>query len=93
MLAVELERVGKPHLYPEPDFELKSGDHVVVETARGTELGKVISTSIPFVGETPTPLARPSVRIRDEQLELPGSQARRFGIKLRSRCNSQQTRY
>lgn len=53
MLAVELERVGKPHLYPEPDFELEPGQQVVVETARGTELGKVISTSIPFVGETP----------------------------------------
>ena len=53
MLAVELERVGKPHLYPEPDFELKSGDRVVVETARGIELGKVISNSIPFVGDTP----------------------------------------
>ena len=53
MLAVELERVGKPHLYPNPNFELESGQSVVVETARGTELGKVISTSIPFVGDTP----------------------------------------
>jgi cell fate regulator YaaT (PSP1 superfamily) len=53
MLAVELERVGKPHLYPEPDFELVTGERVVVETARGTELGRVISTSIPFVGDTP----------------------------------------
>lgn len=53
MLAVELERVGKPHLYPEPDFKLETGQAVVVETARGTELGKVISTSIPFVGDTP----------------------------------------
>lgn len=53
MLAVELERVGKPHLYPAPDFEVKQGDAVVVETARGTELGKVISASIPFVGEAP----------------------------------------
>lgn len=53
MLAIELERVGKPHLYPTPDFEIKKGDMVVVETARGTELGKVISASIPFVGDAP----------------------------------------
>ena len=53
MLAVELERVGKPHLYPQPEFEIEAGQNVVVETARGTELGKVLSTSIPFVGDTP----------------------------------------
>jgi cell fate regulator YaaT (PSP1 superfamily) len=53
MLAIELERVGKPHLYPKPSFETKRGDPVVVETARGTELGKVISSAIPFVGEAP----------------------------------------
>jgi cell fate regulator YaaT (PSP1 superfamily) len=65
MLAVELEHVGKPHLYPEPDFELSSGDHVVVETARGTELGKVLSTSIPFVGETPNDAFR-ALRVADD---------------------------
>lgn len=69
MLAVELERVGKPHLYPEPDFELKSGDCVVVETARGTELGKVISTSIPFVGETPNDAFRALRSATDEDLK------------------------
>lgn len=53
MLAIELERVGKPHLYPKTDLDLKAGDSVVVETARGTELGKVISASIPFVGDAP----------------------------------------
>lgn len=53
MLAVELERVGKPHLYPKPSFDVHQGDSVVVETARGLELGKVISASIPFVGDAP----------------------------------------
>ena len=53
MIAVELERVGKPHLYPNPNFEVHQGDSVVVETARGTELGKVISAAIPFVGDAP----------------------------------------
>jgi cell fate regulator YaaT (PSP1 superfamily) len=58
VLAIELERVGKPHLYPTPDFEVKRGDPVVVETARGTELGKVVSASIPFVGDAPTDALR-----------------------------------
>lgn len=53
MLAVELERVGKPHLYPNPDFALEKGESVVVETVRGTELGTVLSTKIPFVGDSP----------------------------------------
>lgn len=53
MLAIELEKVGKPHLYPAPDFETEKNDQVVVETARGTELGKVLSASIPFVGDAP----------------------------------------
>lgn len=69
MLAIELERVGKPHLYPTPDFELESGDQVVVETARGTELGKVISTSIPFVGEPPNDAFRALRRASDDDLK------------------------
>lgn len=65
MIAVELERVGKPHLYPTPGFPLHAGDYVVVETARGLELGKVISASIPFVGEAP-PEALKVIRVADE---------------------------
>ncbi len=53
LIAVELERVGKPHLYPRPSLELEKGQTVVVETLRGTELGKVLSANIPFVGEAP----------------------------------------
>lgn len=53
MVGIELERVGKPHLYPDPDFELEKGQQVVVETARGTELGKILSAKIPFVGDAP----------------------------------------
>lgn len=53
MIGVELERVGKPHLYPDPKFSLSKGDFVVVETVRGAELGKVLSASIPFVGDAP----------------------------------------
>lgn len=69
MLAVELERVGKPHLYPEPTFELEAGQQVVVETARGTELGKVISTSIPFVGDTPNDAFKALRPASDEDLK------------------------
>lgn len=97
MLAVELERVGKPHLYPEPDFELQPGQQVVVETARGTELGKVISTSIPFVGDTPNeafralrPAAEDDLK-KDYQNRLESSQAfvvakeaiARLGLEMR----------
>ena len=69
MLAIELERVGKPHLYPRPDFEAKKGDPVVVETARGTELGKVISASIPFVGDAPTDAFRVIRVANDDDLK------------------------
>lgn len=69
MLAIELERVGKPHLYPSPDFEVHKGDMVVVETARGTELGKVISASIPFVGDAPADTFRVLRTADDEDLK------------------------
>lgn len=69
MLAIELERVGKPHLYPTPDFETKKGDSVVVETARGTELGKVISASIPFVGDAPADTFRVLRTASDEDMK------------------------
>lgn len=70
MLAVELERVGKPHLYPKPKFDVQTGDAVVVETARGTELGKVISASIPFAGDAPAEAFRVLRLASDEDLKL-----------------------
>lgn len=69
MLAIELERIGKPHLYPKPDFETTAGESVVVETARGTELGKVISASIPFVGDAPADAFRVLRSATDDDLK------------------------
>lgn len=69
MLAIELEKVGKPHLYTVPDFETSKDDMVVVETARGTELGKVLSSSIPFVGDAPVDAFKVLRLATDEDLK------------------------
>ena len=40
-IAVKFDSTNKTYTFKVSDFEVKSGDRVVVETARGLEIGKV----------------------------------------------------
>ncbi len=42
IVGVRFKRAGKIYYFDPAGIELKVGDHVIVETARGTELGQVI---------------------------------------------------
>lgn len=42
VVGVRFRNVGKIYYFDPGDFEIKSGDHVIVETARGMEYGKVV---------------------------------------------------
>lgn len=42
VVGVRFRNVGKIYYFDPKDYEIKSGDHVVVETARGIEYGKVV---------------------------------------------------
>ncbi|MGN0399286.1 MAG: stage 0 sporulation family protein [Blautia sp.] len=42
VIGVRFRNVGKIYYFSPKDFEIKSGDHVIVETARGVEYGQVV---------------------------------------------------
>ena len=42
VVGVRFRNVGKIYYFDPKDYEIKSGDHVIVETARGIEYGKVV---------------------------------------------------
>ena len=42
VIGVRCRNVGKIYYFSPKDFDIKSGDHVIVETARGVEYGQVV---------------------------------------------------
>lgn len=44
VVAVRFKQVGKHYFFDPRELDLKLGDHVIVETARGIEYGEVVST-------------------------------------------------
>ena len=42
VVGVRFRNVGKIYYFSPKDYEIKTGDHVIVETARGVEYGKVV---------------------------------------------------
>lgn len=42
VVRIQFKKVGKKYYFGPGNFDLKDGDHVVVETVRGIELGKVV---------------------------------------------------
>ena len=42
VVGVRFRNVGKIYYFDPKNYEIKGGDHVIVETARGVEYGKVV---------------------------------------------------
>ena len=42
VIGVRFRTAGKIYYFSPGKFEIKQGDHVIVETARGVEYGKVV---------------------------------------------------
>ena len=42
VVGVRFRNVGKIYYFSPKNYEIKTGDHVIVETARGIEYGKVV---------------------------------------------------
>ena len=43
VIGVRFRTAGKVYFFDPLDFEIKRGDNVIVETARGIEFGKIMS--------------------------------------------------
>ena len=44
VVGVRFRNVGKIYYFDPKEYSVKEGDHVIVETARGVEYGKVVLT-------------------------------------------------
>ena len=43
VIGVRFRTAGKIYFFAPGKFDIKQGDHVIVETARGVEYGRVVS--------------------------------------------------
>ena len=63
VVAIQFNRLGKKYYFDTANIDVKNGDKVVVETARGIELGFVVSNKLQIGNEELVSPLKPIVRI------------------------------
>ena len=63
VVAIQFNRLGKKYYFDTANIDVKNGDKVVVETARGIELGNVVSNKMQIGNEDLVSPLKPIVRI------------------------------
>ncbi|XMB71768.1 stage 0 sporulation family protein [Mycoplasmatota bacterium WC30] len=63
VVAIQFNRLGKKYYFDTANIDVKNGDKVVVETARGVELGFVVSNIMTIGNEDLVSPLKPLVRI------------------------------
>lgn len=66
VVAIQFNRLGKKYYFDTANIDVKNGDKVVVETARGVELGFVVSDQMTIGNEALVSPLKPIVRIASE---------------------------
>ena len=66
VVAIQFNRLGKKYYFDTANIDVKNGDKVVVETARGVELGFVVSDKMQIGNEDLVSPLKPIVRIARE---------------------------
>ena len=69
IIGVRFRNVGKIYYFNPMDLDIKRGDHVIVETARGLEFGKVILPPHEVTDDSVTQPLRETIRIATEEDE------------------------
>ena len=67
VVGVRFRNVGKIYYFNPKNYKVKPGDHVIVETARGVEYGKVVLAPKDVVGkkyslEVSAPMVCPGIQ-------------------------------
>ena len=66
VIGVRFRTAGKIYFFDPMQFEIKKGDHVIVETARGIEFGSVVSGVTEVEDEKGIQPLKPVIRIANE---------------------------
>ncbi len=72
VVGVRFRRAGKIYYFDPKDFKIETGNHVIVETARGVEFGTVMIAPKEVSEETVVQPLKPVIRIAtaaDEKTE------------------------
>ena len=67
VIGIRFRTAGKVYYFDPKDLELKRGDHVIVETARGIEYGTVVMTPTELEDEKITQPLKPVIRKASEE--------------------------
>ncbi len=67
VVAIQFNRLGKKYYFDTAHINVKNGDKVVVETARGIELGFVVSDRMTIKNDELVSPLKPIVRIANEE--------------------------
>lgn len=67
VIGVRFRTAGKIYFFDPVDFDIKRGDHVIVETARGVEYGMVVSGTREVAEEEIIQPLKPVLRVANEK--------------------------
>ncbi len=67
VISVKFRRAGKLYFFSPGEFTIKTGDHVIVETARGVEYGDVVQGTHPVDDALVIPLLKEVLRPATEE--------------------------
>ena len=85
VIGVRFRTAGKIYFFNPVDFEIKRGDHVIVETARGIEYGTVVGNPKEIEEEKVVQPLKPVLRIatkRDMEQEAANKQKEKDAFKI-----------
>ena len=67
VISVKFRRAGKLYFFSPGEFTIKTGDHVIVETARGVEYGDVVQGTHPVDDALVIPPLKEVLRLATEE--------------------------
>lgn len=67
VIGVRFRTAGKIYFFDPLEFEIKKGDHVIVETARGIEFGTVMAGAMEVSEEKVVQPLKPVIRIANQR--------------------------
>lgn len=85
VIKVRFRQAGKLYNFDPAGFDVKKDDHVIVETARGTEYGKVVSNIVKVSDDEVVMPLKPVIRVatkEDDQKALENKEKEKKAFKI-----------
>ena len=85
VIGVRFRTAGKIYFFDPVDFDIKRGDHVIVETARGVEYGTVVGDPKEVEDDKVVQLLKPVIRVatkKDEEQEAANKEKEKDAFKI-----------